>query len=394
MARLHTRGWEVQSLTAGLEFDTITGSPTINTTTKRTGAAAMRCNPSAATAYVQSDYADETTIHLGRVYIYIASAPAALTDIFIFGDNANSYTARIRLATDRTLELWSDSAKVGSSSSAIPLNEWHAVELSYDDSVANNTIVGRLDFVQFATGNGGDNGGNGRFRCGIITSTTADVYFDDLAINNSTGSSETSWPAEGKIFRMNPNNSGDANSFATQTGGTAGSANNYTRINETTPDDATTFNGSSTLNEEDMVNFDPSGINPGDIVKVVEVWFRFRNSTADATAKITLNIEKTGSGTRSSSAAITPNSTTWKTNTTAVPRNAPIVLYNDPDGSKWLQETLDTLQAGYKLTTAPGTAGRRIDVSWLMVLVEYSPGRGIVTFNRNRRSAMAANLVR
>jgi hypothetical protein len=206
--------------------------------------------------------------------------------------------------------------------------------------------------------------------------STLNIYFDDIAVNDTSGSAQTSYPNDGKVLYLRPNAAGDINTFATQTGGTAGAANNFTRVDEVTPNDATDFNGSSTLNEEDLFNFGNSGIGASDTVNVVEVHGRFRNSTADATAKVTFEIEKTSGGTKTSSAAITPNSTTWRTNVagTTEPKTAAIVTYTDPDGAAWTQSTLDSLQAGYKLTTGPGTAGRRIDVTAVWVVIDYTPG--------------------
>ena len=69
-----------------------------------------------------------------------------------------------------------------------------------------------------------------------------------------------------------------------------------------------------------------------------------------------------------------PNSTTWKTNATTTTLGYPITAYTDPDGAAWTNTTLDSMQIGYKLTTAPGTAGRRIDVTTIWAYVDYTPG--------------------
>ena len=46
MARLWSSGFELQSVTSGVEWDTTTGLPTIDTTTKRSGAASLNSNAS------------------------------------------------------------------------------------------------------------------------------------------------------------------------------------------------------------------------------------------------------------------------------------------------------------------------------------------------------------
>ena len=41
MARIYSSGFELQSVTTGVEADAITGSPTIDTTAKRSGAVSL-----------------------------------------------------------------------------------------------------------------------------------------------------------------------------------------------------------------------------------------------------------------------------------------------------------------------------------------------------------------
>jgi hypothetical protein len=77
--------------------------------------------------------------------------------------------------------------------------------------------------------------------------TTGDWFFDDLAINDNTGSFQNSYPGEGKIIHLKPNAAGDSNGFSVQVGGTVGSSNNYTRVNEVTPDDATSYKRFSSI---------------------------------------------------------------------------------------------------------------------------------------------------
>lgn len=388
MARLWHSGFELQSVTAGVEFDTITGSPTINTSIVRSGAASLRCNPTAATAYVQHDYADSTTIKFARVYVYIASAPSAITDILMLGDNANSYVARIRMNTNRTLELWSDSAQVGSDSSALDLDTWYRIELSYDDANAD-AVVARIDGTNFATGTGGNNGGNGRFRLGVCTAVTADLYFDDFAVNDSaSGGSQTTFPGDGKIIHLRPNAAGDANAMTPVNGGTAGAANNFTRVDEITPDDITSYNQSNVtatgLTDDYNIDDTPVAIGASDTINVVSVGMRFaKNSSLTPNGSLTLRIKKTSGGTVSSSSVINATSTTYFTNAIAAPRVYRLTLYTDPDGASWTKSTLDSAQIG--ATGIAGAAGSqpRLSTEWL--LVDWTPSAGGDTVSQSFR---------
>lgn len=379
MARKFTSGAEYQSIAADIEIDSTSGlTVSIDTAIKRSGAASWKFVSAATSPFITRQYTSANGDSHVRVPLYVQSmTTAANIAIALLRDATSGNNASIRLNRDGAstfhLELWDEqaSAQKGSDSATLNTNTWYRLEFEYIR--ATGVMNAYIDGVLFATGTGTANLNSNTLRWGVIDVAVMTVNFDDIAVNDSTGSFQNGLPGDGKVIRLNPNNSGDANSFATQTGGTAGAGNNYTRINETVPDDATTFNGSSTLNQEDLVNFDPSGIGATDTVNVVEVWARFRNSTADATAALKVEIEKTGSGTISQSATIVPNSTTWRMNAAAVPKTPPHVLYQDPDAAAWTQATLDTLQAGYKLTTAPGTAGRRVDVTNIVVIVDYTP---------------------
>ena len=384
MARLFDSGFELQSLTAGMEFDSFNGTGgAISTAIKRSGAASLRVNTSSAFWYLKHQYraSGATAKVFVQFSLYIASLPTGDTGIIELGDTNVDTGANglfLILKTDGTLQLgyWNGSSAVtvGSPSSALSTNTHYVIEVTYDDADANNTITARINGAAvFATGNGGNLGGNGFIQLGVVDSVSTDLYFDDLIINDNTGSFQNSYPSSQKVITLKPDSAGDVNTFATQTGGTAGGGNNFTRVNEATPNDATSFNGSSTLNQEDLFNLENSSIGSTDTVQAVSVGFRFRNSTADASAAIKLEIEKTGSGTITQSSAIIPNSTTWKTNATAAPKTPPLILYQDPDSANWTRNTLDTMQIGYKLTTGPGTAGRRVDVSAIWANVSYTP---------------------
>src|SRR3990167_277742 len=140
-------GCELQSVTSGVEWDTTTGSPTIDTTTKRSGAASLRCNPSAATAFIRHQYSasNPTANFYARFYLYIATSTNALDDIFALYDAGEfSNSLSIRLNSNRTLELWDwdfiANAQLGSDSSALDLNTWYRIEVSVVGTTATAYI--------------------------------------------------------------------------------------------------------------------------------------------------------------------------------------------------------------------------------------------------------------
>lgn len=395
MSRLYDTSMEQRSNTAGHEWDSITGSAriTYDTGTFYDGTVSMKVvGSSSASTYVERVVRSSN----GNLYfmfrVRFSGFPTDATGAIFqaLTTNLATVTSSIGIRTDGKLELF-DGSIAGTSrgtSSALSTGQWYRVELAlinggspemelriYNDS--NAQVGSSVTGAMAATGTGGFDLGMPDF----VTNFTA--FFDSLIVNDDQTSDQNSWVGNQRLAHLDPNASGDANAFATQTGGTAGASNNYTRVNETTADDATSFNGSSTLNQEDLFKLPASGIASGDTIRCVSVHARFRNSTADATAVLKLEIEKASGGTIAQSSAITPNSTTWRTNVagTTTPKNSPLIRYTNPDGGSWSSTDFDGshAQIGYKLTTGPGTAGRRIDVSKLWAIVSYTPATDVTT---------------
>lgn len=391
MARLFSNGVELNSTGGNVEFTAISGAAVQPNSPGflRSGAycaQAAPVNSTAASTFRQHFAAANINVVFVRAFFYIWSAfgnPNVDTTIFMLNDG-NDFTTPLlyaKLTSTGTITLFDEDGQIGSASSALAQDTWHMLEFKFDRSAASGSHVmeGKINGDVFATASNRAVGAGVQYcnwGCNMLSegANAGAFYFDDMAINDNSGSFQNSYPGLGKLAVSRPNAAGDVNTFATQTGGTAGAANNFTRVDEVTPNDATDFNGSSTLNQEDMFNFDNfSTIGANDIINCVHLNARFRNSTADTTAAITFSIIKTSGGTKSSSSAFVPNSVTWRSNQSADPRTAVITLYADPDGNPWTLTTLNSLQAGYKLTTAPAVGGRRIDVSYLNVTVDYTP---------------------
>src|SRR5260221_455738 len=118
-------------------------------------------------------------------------------------------------------------------------------------------------------------------------------------------------------------------------------------------------------------DLDNSGLSSTDTVNLVAVGVRFADITAaDATASFKVEVIKTSAGTKSQSAAIIPNSTTWHSNAPATPWKYPLTLYQDPDSANWTNTTLDSMQIGY-IDSAINVRVVAISTEW--VLVDYTP---------------------
>ncbi len=370
MARVWQCGFELNSLTTGMEISATSGTISVQTPIARSGTYALRTN--AGTSFVRQHLAasNQSTQVWARVYLWIATLPGATTAVIRLATTANATCAQLGLTTSGTLVLNDASgATVGSASAALSTGAWYQVELGLDASTNPGTVTARLEGAQFATGANSSQASWARALIGIIGSTTGDLYWDDWAVNDASGTHQTSWPGSGKIIHLFPNGDGDNHAWGNTTNG-AGASTNSTLVDEIPPNDSTDLVQSVTLNAEDAYTLTDSGIGSLDAVNVVMVGARLRNNTADATTAAKLQIKKTSGGTITQGTAVIPNTTTFFTNATAEPRNYPLITYTDPDGAVWTQATLDTAQAGIKLTAA-GT--NRVQMSALWVSVDYTP---------------------
>jgi hypothetical protein len=391
MARLWHGGAELNSATDAMEVDTNSGTVSISSTTVRSGSYAWRVNPTSGTGFYRKQIsgADQNKGGYLRVYINIATNPGATIQLIRFSSSGNAHLASIRLASDGTLRLHNAAnAQVGSASSALSTGQWYMVELKCDSTNATGTLDARLDGVSFASGNNSSRGSWARILWGAITpNSTCDIFFDDIALNDDQGSNQTSWPGSGKLIRLKPNAAGDSNQWLKTAGG-AGDTNNYQLVDEVTPNNATDYIQSTTLNDNDDYNLEASGIGSSDTVNVVTVHARLTNDVADATIAAKLGISKTSGGTVTEGSSIIPNSTTWMTDGATATFLPTLVTYADPDASAWTQSTLDTAHVRAKITA---DSANKILLSALWAYVDYTPSSGTnVTVNPTVQSIVAS----
>lgn len=387
MARIWQCGFELNSVTTGVEWTLLNDAPTVVTSPARSGTYAGRASSLGsgnAKGFLHQflSVAADGPYFFGFAFQY-ATLPTAANVIWAIQGgttfaNIQAADLAIKLNTDGSLALFNNT-QVGSNSAVLAANTWYYIEVKYDrtPAAASEVAEAKIDGSVFATSSALTLnravrtlmvGGNLFFEA----QTTGDWFIDDVKINDSTGAAQTGYPDSGKIIHLKPDSAGDANGFAVQVGGTAGSSNNFTRVNEVTPDDATSYNGSAILSSEDLLNCEASGLASIDTVNVVAVGVRMADLVgADATAAFKLEIEKTAAGTKTQSGALIPNSTSFLTNAAAIPRNYPLVTYLDPDGAAWTNSTLNSMQIGY---TQTATNVQTIAVSTVWASVDYTPG--------------------
>ncbi|MCI0624847.1 MAG: hypothetical protein L0387_24945, partial [Acidobacteria bacterium] len=118
-----------------------------------------------------------------------------------------------------------------------------------------------------------------QFFLGNLLSSTYDVNFDDVAINNDSGTFQNSWPGPGKIALVAPA-SDDTVQWTRQ--GAGCTATNTDCVDDVpgTPDDATGYNDNGTSGNTDRLNKDalPAEVPSDADIILVDVYARFGGS--------------------------------------------------------------------------------------------------------------------
>lgn len=378
MARLYQTGFELNSATSAVEWTTSSGGFAISSTTVRSGTYSGRANPTASTRYMQHTFqADTINTTFHRFYMNIATLPGATIAIWQYKDSGAGIGFSLKLTSGGVIQMVNDisSATVLASSSALSTGTWYRIEVKIVDHATTSAQMElKIDGTTVAslTGLSGVAGGGG-FRLGAVTGTSSpDLFFDDVAVNDSSGSYQNSYPGSGKIIHLRPNAAGDSSSWT----GYVGTGANWERVDEVTPDDATSGVRSRTTNEVEEYNVDASGIGSSDTVNVVAVGHRVNRSTGATNSTYNVRLKAAASGTVAESSTLTATTTTWRTNDPASNSASPfaLVTYLDPDSASWTQSKLDAMQIGLK--TVSGSGDRYTQVSTMWASVDYTPSTG------------------
>jgi hypothetical protein len=292
MARLWLSGFELNSTTADEEFTTVTWSgSTIQTGTVRSGTYAGEITSLASATRQGFAYQFAAAAANGPYYVRfalrIATLPSAENTIFTLGNNATlasaTIGAKITLDNGGLLRLYNATTQVGSASAALSTGIWYEIEVWYDKSLTagSQVLKARInqasDFASSSSltiANAVDVAAFGA-NLNAESQTTGDWFFDDIAINDSTGSFQNTYPGSGKIVHLRPSAAGDN---AAWTRGGSDSGANWSQVSEVNPDDNTAYVKKVTTTGIDDYNLDdtPSELNAGSTIKVVAVGVRFR----------------------------------------------------------------------------------------------------------------------
>lgn len=237
-----------------------------------------------------------------------------------------------------TLSVQRGTTTVASGTINFVINNWYLIEVHVKVADVGGAFDVKVDGVTDITFSGDtkpgadttvDNITIGRF-AGAGTS-----YFDDIALNDTTGGANNTWPGDGHIILLKPNGNGDASQL-TNTGGT--SVNNYSYVDDIPPDGDTSYVEGTVLNNRDLYALEDFGVTS---VTISNVWVEARARDTVAAGGQCALIIKTG-GVEYDSSAIS-----LLTTYTAI--TGTVYDVNPNTTVAWTDGDLDALQAGFEI---------------------------------------------
>ena len=252
-------------------------SPTGSMQTGRFGGQCLRISSGVSEKTLPSTYS--------RLYIGVAVRFSTVTANQDWGNFytaiAGTEVARFRITGAGILQVaTSAGTTIVSTTTPLAANTWYYVEITVLQAGASGSAEIRLNGVSEGgptTGNfGSANMGSVRF----IRGSSGTIDYDDVYINDTSGSLNTGFLGEQRVDFLVPTGAGNSTQFTPNAG------SNWDRVDDTTPDDDTTYNSDSTVNHKDT--YAVGDVSSSSTVSAVQVNHRVRKTDAGARAIATV----------------------------------------------------------------------------------------------------------
>ena len=154
-ARMLTSGFELDDTVGAVEESGLTGSPSIQTTVKRTGTYALNITGLSSGSPMKVGYrfsgSNLSGPYYARAYLRVDTLPTG--DNLIMTLSASGIPeGNIALTSAGNLALYNATNLIGTSSSSLSTGTWYRIELEFDDTAGGSSgiIRGYLDGTEFA----------------------------------------------------------------------------------------------------------------------------------------------------------------------------------------------------------------------------------------------------
>lgn len=229
MARLLTTGFESQS--AFVEGISLGGA--FSTANPRSGLVHIRATGLSGGSFSISGALGTT--YYGRAAIYLSALPASLATLLQFNFSGGAVT--LSVLSDGSLRVSSAATLFTSAAGVVSAGAYSVVEL------AIRTAAGASDYVEMRLNQSSlysdsalsitDNTVTS-FAFGSSDGTVT-VDTDDVAVNDSSGANQNSWPGNGRVVILHPVSDGGAIGADSWLAGAGGTTNLWDAVNNTPP---------------------------------------------------------------------------------------------------------------------------------------------------------------
>lgn len=387
MARLMTAGAETKDATLeGVLLNLGSVAATYDTTTRRSGAVSWQLT---ATVAVLAVIGDSRSFSAGTGYYlraYIQFDAGALAPASRYGLMRIGAGYQVSVDTDGTLILLAPdlTTQIGSPSSVLSAGQWYRIELysqigsgSSDDSgelrINGVTVASETNATRATSAGTGTS-------IGFMSSTGAvcTLNVDDIALNDSSGGSQTSWPGSANVVLLLPISD---NARATLwTGGVGGTSNLFEAVNNTPPTgtasetDSTQIEhaggaaGTTDAYDANMTSYATAGMAAPDTVNLIDYMIACGEDIATGTKLLNFSLVSN------------PTSASGLANFDVFPASGALGTYP----SNWTIKH-NTIVYAPSVTVGtspvmrvvrPETASRVASVCFMGMYVEFVPGKG------------------
>lgn len=335
MARIFMTGLEAGSLNV---FSAVNSGAEVSTTQKRTGNYSLSI-PSASDNATIAIPGSPSEIYM-RMGLYMTGGNSSYSRVFLRLMDTSDLTLITCYVDYNTMRIvikrgTYSGTTLGTSTTVISPDMWYLLELhvviSDSSGVAQLKIDGNLDInASSVDTKPGTISNIGSIIIGAYGSYVLYGYFDDIAINDTTGSVNNSWIGQGGIYALTPNGAG------TSTQLTPSSGANYTCVDDIPPDDDTSYVESNVQDEIDTYALSASA---GEGMISAVQWLARAKANSTGTTAVTRVLRINGTNYVGGD-NIVSTSYVYKTD---------ILEKNPDDSAAWEYTDLDAMEAGVKV---------------------------------------------
>jgi hypothetical protein len=381
-ARLFTDGFEVGDLAPLWQVGLADGTLDIQGTTKRSGNYALRAlqGGTAGKNWAQTGHrwlrGTANTI-FGRAYFRAQQFPGTFPATFYAMSTGNSSASgggviSVRLISGPKLQLVNSiTGSTADGSTTLSTNTWYRIEVKcvVEDigGSAELMLDGNLE-ASISNEDTYDGTTYARLRLGVQTTgiSNYEMYFDDVAMGDATGTDFTGYPGEGRIFAAKPNGQTSA---GWTIAGSSPAATNWEGVDETPtaqPNDGTDYNEATSQVTDRLTMENVPSEAPADAVfTLMQFYGRVGSNGTTGTRSMKWSVWNEG-GTQTKSAVVSAAINGWRT---ASDVNSEVFAVSLAGKTK---ANLDSYDIGYLVDTS-GTNPRRVTTLWVNVEWKDAP---------------------